>query len=204
LVVRKGTREPQETPSLPTKPSRRQELHDAIAREQARLDALEAERAETRARLAALRSELASPRSPSDPRVGSRPETISCIPETPAEKIRLFRSLFRGRSDVFPTRFVSRRTDKSGYAPECRNKFVRGVCELPRVKCGECPNQAFLPFDDVAVLAHLTGRHVMGLYPLLEDETCWLLAVDFDKGPWAEDAMAFAETCSDMRVTSHH
>jgi len=107
----------------------------------------------------------------------------------------LFRSLFRGREDVFPTRFVSKRTGKPGYAPVCRNKFVQGVCELPKVKCGECPNQAFLPVDDAAVLAHLTGRHVMGVYPLLEDDTCWFLAVDFDKSTWTEDVTAFVETC---------
>ncbi len=97
-----------------------------------------------------------------------------------------------------PTRFVSSgrcfvgaRTGKSGYAPACRNKFVRGVCELPKIKCGDCPNQAFLPFNDVAVLGHLTGRHVMGVYPLLPDETCWFLAVDFDKRTWTEDVSAF-------------
>jgi superfamily II DNA or RNA helicase len=118
------------------------------------------------------------------------------VPQTPSEKVRLFRSLFRGRADVFPTRFVSRRTGRAGYAPACRNKFVPGICELPKIKCGECPNQAFLPFDDAAVLGHLTGRHVMGVYPLLEDETCWFLAVDFDKSTWMEDVTAFVETCS--------
>ena len=109
--------------------------------------------------------------------------------------MRLFRSLFRGREDIFPTRFESRKTGKSGYAPACRNKFVRGVCELPKVKCGDCPNQAFIPFDDAAVVGHLTGRHVMGIYPLLPDETCWFLALDFDKSTWIEDVGAFAETC---------
>jgi len=89
---------------------------------------------------------------------------------------------------------VSKKTGKPGYAPACTNKFVRGVCELPRVKCGECPNQAFAHADDAAVLAHLQGRHVMGVYPLLEDETCWFLAVDFDKSTWREDVGAFAET----------
>ncbi len=117
------------------------------------------------------------------------------VPQTPAEKVRLFRSLFRGRRDVFPTRFVSKRTGTPGYAPACRNKFVKGVCELPKVKCGECPNQAFIPLDDAAVIAHLTGRHVMGVYPLLEDETCWFLAVDFDKSTWTADLSAFVETC---------
>jgi len=38
----------------------------------------------------------------------------------------------------------------------------------------------------------------MGVYPLLEDETCWLLAVDFDKKSWEEDVMAFAATCRDL------
>jgi len=109
--------------------------------------------------------------------------------------VKLFRSLFRGRADVFPTRFVSKKTGKPGYAPACRNKFVKGVCELPKIKCGECPNQAFIPFDDTAVLAHLKGRQVMGVYPLLEDETCWFLAVDFDKSTWVEDVRAFMETC---------
>jgi len=56
------------------------------------------------------------------------------------------RSLFRGRADVFPTRFVSRRTGKPGYAPACRNKFVRGICELPQIKCGECASKAFFQF----------------------------------------------------------
>jgi hypothetical protein len=101
--------------------------------------------------------------------------------------VTLFRSLFRGRDEIFPTRFVSKKSGKAGYAPACRNKFVRGVCELPKVKCGECPNQAFIPFDDAAVVRHLTGRHVMGVYPLLDDETCWFLAVDFDKSEWIDD-----------------
>ncbi len=96
---------------------------------------------------------------------------------------------------MFPTRFVSKKTGKPGYAPACTNKFVRGVCELPKVKCGECPNQAFVRLDDQAVLAHLQGRHVMGVYPLLEDETCWFLAVDFDKSTWKDDVLAFVATC---------
>jgi superfamily II DNA or RNA helicase len=122
------------------------------------------------------------------------------MPQTSAEKVKLFRSLFRGRGDVFPIRFVSKRTGKSGYMPACRNKFVRGICELPKVRCGECPNQAFIPLDDAAVVGHLTGRHVMGVYPLLEDETCWFLAVDFDKSTWMEDVSAFVDTCQRVGI----
>lgn len=40
---------------------------------------------------------------------------------SPAAKIKLFRSLFRGREDVYPRRFESRKTGKSGYSPACAN-----------------------------------------------------------------------------------
>lgn len=168
---------------------------EAINKEEARLRLLEVQQAEAKARLGSLLSELAA--------LGARDETPSQPqpvepsrggPQTPADKVKLFRQLFRGRPDVYPTRFVSKKTGKAGYAPACSNKFVPGVCELPKVKCGDCTKQAFLPFDDAAVLAHLRGQHVMGVYPMLDDETCWLLAVDFDKRSWMEDARAFVET----------
>jgi len=62
---------------------------------------------------------------------------------------------------------VSKKTGRPGYAPACSNKFVRGVCDLPKVKCSECPNQAFVSVSDRIVLDHLQGRHVMGMYPPL-------------------------------------
>src|SRR5579864_3979112 len=65
-----------------------------------------------------------------------------------AEKIALFRSLFRGRDDVFPRRWENLKTGRSGYAPTCRNEWVRGVCGKPHIKCGECPNQAFVPVNN--------------------------------------------------------
>jgi TOTE conflict system, Archaeo-Eukaryotic Primase domain len=63
------------------------------------------------------------------------------------------------------------------------------------VRCGECPNHAFLPVEDQVILDHLQGRHVVGVYPLLTDETCWFRAADFDKTSWADDVAAFVETC---------
>lgn len=173
----------------------REVLIEAISNEQALLARLDREQADASARLAALQAELASLGTEPEIRVRLRLPIEAPTPRTSAEKVTLFRSRFRGREDVFPTRFVAKKTGKPGYAPACRNKFVRGVCELPKVKCSECPNQAFIPFDDAAVIGHLTGRHVMGVYPLLEDETCWFLAVDFDKSTWTEDLSAFAETC---------
>ncbi len=175
--------------------SRREDLLASIAEEETRLGKLEADEAAARGRLAELRAELATHGAEPEVRVRLPTAVDAPPPRTPAEKVKLFRSLFRGREEVFPTRFVSKKTGKPGYAPACLNKFVKGVCELPKVKCGECPNQAFIPVDDAAVVGHLTGRHVMGVYPLLEDETCWFLAADFDKSTWTEDVSAFTKTC---------
>src|SRR4029450_2029359 len=115
-------------------------------------------------------------------------------------KIALFRSLLRGREDVYPRRFESRKTGRSGYAPACANEWVRGVCEKPRIKCAECPNRRFLPVTDDVIRWHLSGcdpegqPFVAGVYPLLQDEACFFLAVDFDKAGWGDDAAAFLET----------
>ena len=133
----------------------------------------------------------------------ARPRSTSTLPEA---KIALFRALFRGRADVYPRRFESRKTGKSGYAPVCGNEWVHGICEKPRIKCGECTHQRFLAVTDEVIRHHLagcddTGRDfVMGIYPMLQDETCYFLAADFDKGSWQEDAKAFLETCCQMNL----
>lgn len=41
---------------------------------------------------------------------------------------------------------------------------------------------------------------VVGVYPLLEDETCFFLAVDFDKSGWQEDAAAFVRACRRLHL----
>ena len=124
----------------------------------------------------------------------------------PAAKIELFRSLFRGREDVYPRRFESRKTGKAGYAPACANEWIRGVCEKPRIKCMDCPNRRFLQITDEVIGWHLSGHDdrgsdfVMGVYAMLQDETCLFLAVDFDGEDWRRDAAAFLETCHRLRV----
>jgi superfamily II DNA or RNA helicase/very-short-patch-repair endonuclease len=134
------------------------------------------------------------------------PRTIVDHRSPPEEKIALFRSFFRGREDVYPRRFESPRTGKTGYQPACGNEWVRGICEKPRVKCSECPHQRFRPASDEAIRWHLSGRDdegkdfVMGIYPMLQDETCFFLAMDFDKQSWRDDAGAFCDTCRRLNV----
>jgi len=183
----------------PSTSGQREALSEAIAAEEQRLRQLEAEHVEVQARLTSLRDELAAAEA-MPTRARESLAMYAAGPSTAADKVALFRRLFRGRPDVYPTRFVAQRTGKSGYAPACSDKFRPGVCGLPKVKCGECPNQAFLPADDRAVIAHLRGAHVMGVYATLEDETCWFLAVDFDKSTWIEDVRAFVETARRLEL----
>ena len=125
------------------------------------------------------------------------------------EKIHIFRQLFRGREDVFPKRWDNRKTGRSGYSPACSNEWVRGICEKPRIKCTECPNQAFIKVSDDVIRQHLTGKDAqnndatIGVYPLLPDETCWFLAADFDKENWQQDIAAFMKTCSNKAVPAY-
>jgi len=136
------------------------------------------------------------------------PDRMITQHSSPAAKISLFRSLFRGREDVYPLRFESRRTGKAGYAPACANEWVRGVCEKPRIKCADCPNRRFLPVNDDVIRRHLSGRDelgrdfVLGVYPMFLDETCFLLAVDFDRDDWRKDAAAFIDTCRRLDVAA--
>jgi len=79
-----------------------------------------------------------------------------------SDKIALFRWLFRGRDDVYPRRFESRKTGRSGYAPACGNEWVRGICEKPRIKCAECPHRRFLAATDDVIRWHLSGQDAAG------------------------------------------
>jgi superfamily II DNA or RNA helicase len=159
-----------------------------------RLAVLDRERSQIADRLAALERKRAEEvRPPAGAKV--------TMASPAADKIALFRSLFRGRADVLPRRWENAKTGKSGYAPMCRNEWVRGVCAKPQVKCGQCPNQAFIPAGDEIFCWHLAGRiaggsadFTLGVYPMLPDDTCWFLAADFDGKSWVRDVAAFRDT----------
>lgn len=124
------------------------------------------------------------------------------------EKVAVFRSLFHGRDDVYALRFESKRTGRGGYQPACRNDWVPLICGKPQMKCSKCPNRDLLPVTDAVIISHLIGHKpsqparnvVIGVFPLLADETCRFLAVDFDKAGWREDVNAFAEICRSKNV----
>ena len=164
----------------------------AVIRE--RLARLEAEQAALEARLAEIESHH------TDSEHGSPPAAPVTGLSPAREKIALFRSLFGGREDVYPKRWENAKTGKTGYAPVCANEWTPRLCGKPRVKCGACPNQAFREVTDEAIDGHLRGRHTIGVYPMLSDDSCRFLAADFDKTSWRRDASAFLEACRSKEV----
>jgi hypothetical protein len=95
---------------------------------------------------------------------------------TPAEKVALFRSLFRGRDDVYPRLWQNARNGKKGYALACANEWVRPVCDKPRGKMRRVPESGVPDCHRRVILNHLrrgdvSKGDVLGVYPLLKDET---------------------------------
>lgn len=113
------------------------------------------------------------------------------------ERLEIFKSLFKGRTDVYAVRWESK-TGKSGYIPACKFEWQKPICQKPEIKCSECSRRVLLPLTDQVIYEHLTGKKTIGLYPLLHDETCWFLAVDFDKKSWQQDVQAFITTCREQ------
>jgi len=118
---------------------------------------------------------------------------------TTAEKVALFRRLFRGREDVYAQRWQSAK-GTAGYAPACANEWKPGICHKPSVKCAACNHRQFLPVTGRVIHDHLSGTRTIGVYPLLTDDSCYLLAADFDEADWRQDAKAFMRSCRDLGV----
>ena len=110
------------------------------------------------------------------------------------DKVDLFASLFQGRSDIHAVRWENKQ-GRNGYSLACANEWQQNVCHKPKIKCGECTNQSFLSLDKKAIYDHLAGQRIVGLYPLLGDDSCKLLAVDFDKSDWQLAVTAFRKAC---------
>jgi hypothetical protein len=145
----------------------------AIERIKTRLTEIEEEERRLKAELDGLLSDGPPPEQTSRTQE-AHPSSVVDHNSAPDEKIRLFRSLFRGREDVYPRRWESLKTGRSGYSPACRNEWVPGICEKPKVKCGDCSVRDLLPVTDVAIREHLVGHgqndqrdFTIGVYPLL-------------------------------------
>lgn len=159
-----------------------------------RLRQLEFECSGLRSRLAELETKALSSAETGTSRL------LITVNSSDSEKVALFRSLFAGRKEVFPRRWENTRSGRAGYAPACNNDWKPNICKKPKIKCSACTNQDFIPVSAKVVEEHLRGVHTIGVYPLMPDDNCCFLAVDFDKETWQEDAGAFLDACRMKQV----
>jgi hypothetical protein len=143
-----------------------------------------------------------------------QPATTRCLP-TPSEvaqvgtlaenpaKIALCRSLFCGREDIYAERWRTK-DGTWAYRPAGRKNWLAVLASRPEEhKRVDRETRTLFALTDDVVRQHLTGKKTVGIYPLLLDETCWLLAADFDKKTWQEDSLAFVATCQRAGIPAY-
>src|SRR5262245_18675215 len=120
------------------------------------------------------------------------------------DKLIIFKSLFRGRKDVYAVRWE--KEGRAGYMPAYDIDWQ----DYSRYKANggsfkDYPHKKTLPLTDNRLSNHLSGKEIIGVYPLLEDNTSWFVAADFDQGTtkgksWMEDCRAFMAACEKYRL----
>ncbi len=121
---------------------------------------------------------------------------------TQQEQITLFRSLFKGREDVFAIRWE--KENKGGYMPAYFYDPYR--LKAHKMKGGTFQNfteKKYLPFTDLELLKHLAGEQFAGVYPLMPDNTSWFIAADFDKDNWLEQCKQFQSACEAKQIPAY-
>ena len=120
----------------------------------------------------------------------------------PIQNIDLYKSLFRGRTDIYAVRWE--KDGRSGYVPAYKvdwTNYNKHKAQGGTFK--DYKNKAFLPFDNLAIESHFSGKETCGIYPLLEDNTSYFIAVDFDKQNWKETILKLQDTCAKFKIPSY-
>jgi hypothetical protein len=118
------------------------------------------------------------------------------------QSIELYKSLFRGREDIYAVRWE--KDGKSGYMPAYEVDWTN--YEKHKAQGGAFRNykdKKHLHFDSTAIQIHLEGKATHGLYPLLEDNTSYFIAVDFDKTNWDVSILKLYNTCEKYEIPSY-
>ena len=119
-----------------------------------------------------------------------------------SQQIEIFKSVFKGRDDVFAIRWE--KNSKSGYMPAYF--FDPYLFRTYKIKGGtfqNYPDKSYLRLTDKEIGKHITGEQLIGLYPLLADNTSWFLVADFDKANWVAESKVFINTCRNKGVPAY-
>lgn len=116
-------------------------------------------------------------------------------------RILLYQSLFRGREDIFAIHWT--KGAKSGYMPaKLYDPYFNRIYKKPSGSSSSGP-VTYLSLTNNQVQRHLEGKQLIGLYPLLQDNSSWLIAADFDKNSWLDDCRSFIKVCEDYNIPAY-
>ncbi len=120
------------------------------------------------------------------------------ITETDA---KVFFSMFWGRTDVYSKRTVKKSTGEVNYYTQCYNFWKSGCPRVAgsKIKCQDCKRQAYKELKKEQIIDHLRGNSedgadVIGIFPLLKDDTCRFIVFDFDNHEKDAEKNDFANT----------
>lgn len=122
------------------------------------------------------------------------------------DKIEIYMKYFKGRDDIYPYLSIDKNNpSKKYYIPACVNEWKNGICNKTMKKpCKSCQYRENKPISLNTIKNHIYNNQTIGLYPLLDDECCYLLAFDFDdknnENSIKEDVLAFASICNKFNV----
>ena len=118
------------------------------------------------------------------------------------EQINIFKSLFKGREDVFATRWE--KGNKSGYMPAYYfDPYLFRVYKMKGGTFQNYPDKTYLTLTNQQIIKHFNGEQHIGVYPLLNDNTSWFLVADFDKENWIEQCRGFIKECDKNNIPSY-
>lgn len=122
------------------------------------------------------------------------------------DSVKIFMNYFKGRNDVYPYLSIDKNNPNiKYYIPACTNEWKNGVCNKTMgKKCKTCQYRENKPISKETIYKHMYGNYPIGIYPLLENDTCFFLSLDFDdkdsKKDIKSDVLAFASVCDKYEV----
>jgi superfamily II DNA or RNA helicase len=128
------------------------------------------------------------------------PDSVIVNTSDSSEKIKLYLTLFKGRDDVYAKRWENKKKGISGYSPVCLNEWMVGICGKPKISCSGCAHKSYAALNEAVIENHLRGNIVAGVYPMLPDETCRFLALDFDESDWQKDISMLRMVCAEFAI----
>ena len=171
-----------------------------LERARAECERLRAENAKLRLRVGVYDGNLASKPPVLVPQINRATQASATVrTDSPPElKVSFFRNLFRGRDDVYAVRWEGK-NGRTGYSPAGIREWDQAA-SAGRGQKKSFRHSKLFPLSEEVIRDHLLGKQTIGVYPLLQDDTCWFVAVDFDKKSWEADACAFLKMCHETGV----